>query len=67
MTVNEYYAEAAKVIGFTGKFVHNKSKPVGMTNKLLNIDLQTKWGWQPNTSLKVGLQQAYEYYLKEIS
>ena len=66
ITVNEYYAEAAKVIGFTGKFVHNKSKPVGMTNKLLNIDLQTKWGWQPNTSLKVGLQKTYESYLNEI-
>jgi len=67
MTVNEYYAEAAKVIGFTGNFIHNKNKPVGMTRKLLNIDLQTKWGWQPNTSLNVGLQQAYEYYLKEIA
>jgi len=66
MTVNEYYAEAAKIVGFAGQFVHNKAKPVGMARKQVNIDLQTKWGWKPNTSLKDGLQKTYNFYLKEI-
>jgi GDP-L-fucose synthase len=67
MTVNDYYAEAAKVIGFAGGFTHNTTKPAGTTQKLVNIDLQTRWGWKPNTSLKVGLQKSYEFYLKEIA
>tara|TARA_B110000003_G_scaffold64730_2_gene65444 strand:- start:2481 stop:3413 length:933 start_codon:yes stop_codon:yes gene_type:complete len=67
ITVNEYYIEAAKVIGFTGSFTHDKTKPVGTTQKLVNIDLQTSWGWKPKTSLKAGLQKSYEFYLKEIA
>ena len=67
MAVNDYYAEAAKVIGFAGGFTHNTTKPAGTTQKLVNIDLQTRWGWKPNTSLKVGLQKSYEFYLKEIA
>ena len=67
MTINEYYMEVAKVIGFTGNFTHDKTKPVGMIRKLVNTDLQTKLGWQPNTRLEVGLQKTYEFYLNEIA
>ncbi len=67
MTINEYYKEVAKVIGYTGNFAHDETKPVGMIRKLVNTDLQTKLGWQPKTSLKVGLQKTYEFYLNEIA
>ena len=67
MTINEYYMEVAKVIGFTGNFTHEKTKPVGMLRKLVNTDLQTKLGWQPNTRFEVGLKKTYEFYLKEIA
>ena len=29
-TINEYYNEVARVVGWTGKFVHDLSKPSGM-------------------------------------
>ena len=67
MTINEYYKEAAKVIGFTGNFKHDETKPVGMVRKLVNTNLQAKLGWSPSTSLEVGLQKTYEFYLKEIA
>ena len=67
MTINEYYKEVAKVIGYTGNFAHDETKPVGMIRKLVNTDLQTKLGWQPKTSLEVGLQKTYEFYLNEIA
>ncbi len=67
MTIDEYYKKVAKVIGFTGNFTHDKTKPVGMIRKLVNTDLQTKLGWQPKTSLEVGLQKTYEFYLNEIA
>ncbi|MDC0182766.1 NAD-dependent epimerase/dehydratase family protein [Nitrosomonadales bacterium] len=67
MTINEYYKEVAKVIGFTGNFKHDETKPVGMVRKLVNTNLQAKLGWSPSTSLEVGLQKTYEFYLKEIA
>lgn len=65
-TINEYYQAAAAVIGYQGAFVHDLSKPVGMARKLVNIDKQTAWGWQPGHSLKQGIARTYDYYVKEL-
>ena len=67
ITIDEYYKKVAKVIGFTGTLTHDKTKPVGMIRKLVNTDKQTKLGWHPKTSLEVGLQKTYEFYLKEMA
>ena len=64
-TINEYYEAAANVIGYQGKFVHNLTKPVGMARKLVNVDLQLAWGWQPTTNLTAGVQATYKFYLEE--
>lgn len=62
-TINEYYAEAAAIIGWRGKFVHNLSKPVGMKQKLVNVQKQAAWGWSPRTSLRDGIAKTYDFYL----
>jgi len=67
MTIDEYYKKIAKVIGFTGALTHDVTKPVGMIRKVVNTDKQTKLGWYPKTSLEVGLQKTYEFYLKEMA
>jgi GDP-L-fucose synthase len=67
MTIDEYYKKISKVIGFTGALTHDTAKPVGMIRKVVNTDIQTKLGWQPKTSLEVGLQKTYEFYLNEIA
>ena len=64
-TIDAYYRETAEVIGWKGEFVHNLSKPVGVSRKLVAIDKQEKWGWKPATSLRVGLENTYRYYLNE--
>lgn len=64
-TINEYYHAAAEVIGYEGTFVHDLSKPVGMARKLVNVDKQTAWGWQPTHTLKQGIASTYHFYLKE--
>lgn len=66
-TINEYYHAIATVVGFTGSFVHDLSKPVGMQRKLVNITKQKKWGWQATTSLQDGLSRTYQYYLSAIA
>ena len=62
-SVNDYYRIAAEVIGWQGQFVHDTSKPAGMNQKLMSIEQQTAWGWQPSTSLEDGLKALYAYYL----
>jgi GDP-L-fucose synthase len=64
-TINEYYKAAADVMGYTGSFVHNISKPVGMARKLVNIERQVAWGWVAKNDLITGLEKTYEFYLKE--
>jgi GDP-L-fucose synthase len=66
-TINEYYRAAAQVVGFTGTFTHALDKPVGMSRKLVSIEQQQAWGWQPRYDLKLGMNATYEYYLKDIA
>lgn len=64
-SIDDYYETVARVIGWTGSLVHLLDKPVGMKRKLVDISLQTRWGWAPAISLEDGLRSAYEFYLEE--
>lgn len=64
-TINEYYQAAADVMGYTGKFVHDLSKPVGMARKLVSVERQKTWGWQAQNELRAGIEKTYDFYLKE--
>lgn len=64
-TVNEYYTSAAKVMGYSGSFIHDLSKPVGMPNKLVDITKQIEYGWHKNCELNEGLAATYDFYLKQ--
>jgi GDP-L-fucose synthase len=65
-SVNEYYQEAADAMGFTGEFVHDLSKPVGMTQKLTCTEKANQWGWKANTSLRHGIEQTYQYFKESV-
>lgn len=64
--VNEYYHAAAEVVGYSGRFVHDLSKPVGMSRKLVDIGRATELGWVARTSLVEGLRATYDYYLNQL-
>jgi GDP-L-fucose synthase len=64
-TINEYYQAAADVMGYTGGFSHDLTKPVGMARKLVNVERQKTWGWDAKSSLRQGIEETYSYYLKE--
>ena len=63
-SIKEYYESIAEVIGFTGGFTHDLSKPEGMKRKLCSIQKQSQLGWKPKHSLKEGLEKTYQYYLQ---
>ena len=64
-TINEYYETVASVLGYKGNFTHDLGKPVGMARKLVGIERQQAWGWSAPTSLRIGIEKTYEFYLKE--
>ncbi|WP_457281200.1 GDP-L-fucose synthase family protein [Polaromonas sp. P5_D5] len=63
-SINDYYRAAAEVVGWSGEFVHDTSKPVGMKQKLVDIDRQRAWGWAPQRTLREGIELAYSFYLE---
>jgi GDP-L-fucose synthase len=64
-TINEYYQAAADVMGYTGGFAHDVSKPVGMARKLVSVERQQAWGWTAHHGLSEGIEKTYSFYLRE--
>ncbi len=64
-TINEYYKVIAKIIGYKGAFVHDLTKPVGMKQKLVDIDRLTAFGWRHKHSLEEGIKTTYEFFLEK--
>lgn len=65
-SVDEYYAKIANVIGYTGGFSHEVSRPTGTRQKLVDIEAQRSLGWMPTTSLSLGIQKTYEFFVEGI-
>ncbi len=65
-TVNEYYEMAAKAVGYTGRFVHDLTAPVGMRRKLMDVSLARGLGWQATTSIEDGMRSAYAGMLSKL-
>jgi len=57
----------ARIIGYKGKIVFDKSKPDGPPQKLLDVSLINSFGWKPKINLKKGLIDTYNWYLKNIN
>lgn len=61
-TIHELARAIANVIGYTGKFSYDATKPDGTPQKLLDITRMTRLGWTAKTSLADGLRKTYEWY-----
>jgi GDP-L-fucose synthase len=62
----EYYARTfSKFMGVDLKIIFDKSKPNGVSRKLMDISLARKHGWKPKISLKEAIVSTYRNYLNE--
>lgn len=61
-SVREFYEIAKEITGYKGQFVHDLSKPEGMAKKLMDSSLARQHGWNPKTSIREGMTQAYRQY-----
>lgn len=63
-SVLEYHEAAARVIGWTGRYDFDLTKPTGMKQKLVDTAHQRAFGLTAATSLEDGLRQTYDYFLE---
>ena len=64
VTIKEAATTIADVVGFTGGFNWDTSKPNGTPRKVLNIDKIKSLGWEPKISFKDGIESTYKWYLE---
>ncbi len=66
-TVTEFYELAKEVVGYSGKFVWDTTKPTGMHQKLMDSSVARGLGWNPSTELRDGISNAYRVFLADSS
>ena len=63
LTIRELAETVAEVVGYTGKFVQDTSKPDGTMRKVMDIEKLFKLGWTPAINLSDGLILTYKNFL----
>lgn len=67
LSISEYYQNIASVLGYSGRLNFDKDKPEGMKQKLIDISLLKKFGWQSSFSLSEGINKTYQYYKESLN
>jgi GDP-L-fucose synthase len=65
-SVLEYYQMVAQYAGYLGKITADTSKPEGMRQKLLNIEVAQTLGWNPDTRIADAIAKTYDWYIESM-
>lgn len=63
VTISELAELAARVVGFKGQLVYDRSKPDGTPRKLMDVSRIRATGWSPKVPLEKGIELAYQDFL----
>lgn len=66
VTIRELAELIADVVGFTGRFVYDTSKPDGTPRKLLDVGQLAGLGWGARIGLREGVESAYLWYREHV-
>lgn len=66
ITIKDLANEVRAVVGYKGDICFDSTKPDGAPKKLLDVKKLNSLGWHAKTELRVGLQMAYDDYLKRM-
>ncbi len=64
ITIAEFAALVADVVGYRGRLVFDTSRPDGTPRKVLDISRLQALGWTSGISLQEGLRDYYEWFLQ---
>lgn len=65
-TIRELAEKIAKIVGYKGQLIFDKSKPDGTPRKIMDSQLMKKLGFHPTIGLDQGLEHTYTWYLANI-
>lgn len=60
LTIREIAEMIAGIVGFSGVLKFDSSKPDGTPRKLMDVSRLAQLGWKPTTTLRRGLELAYQ-------
>jgi GDP-L-fucose synthase len=63
VTISELAELVAKVAGWQGQFVYDRTKPDGMPRKVMDVSKLAALGWTARTPLEDGFRSAYAWYV----
>jgi GDP-L-fucose synthase len=63
VTIAQFAALVAEVVGYRGKVVFDPSRPDGVPRKLLDSSKLAGMGWRARTPLRKGLERTYSSFL----
>jgi GDP-L-fucose synthase len=63
LTIRELAETIARVVGYRGDFVYDRSKPDGTPRKLMDVSRLAALGWRARTSLASGLKQSSDWFV----
>jgi GDP-L-fucose synthase len=67
VSIAELAALCARVVGFSGRFDYDTSKPDGAPRKLLDVSLLTSLGWRASIPLEAGIAGTYRWFLDRVA
>lgn len=65
VTIRELAELIKDVVGFEGRIVQDLAKPDGTPRKLMDVSRLSSLGWKAQISLKDGVAETYEWFLKQ--
>lgn len=66
LTIRALAETVAKVVGYSGSFVQDSSKPDGTMRKLMDVSRIKALGWKPAIDLEAGIALSYQDYLESL-
>jgi GDP-L-fucose synthase len=63
VTIRTFAETIAKVVGYSGELVYDRSRPDGTPQKLMDVSKMTGLGWTARTALEDGLGRYYQWFL----
>ena len=66
VTIRELAQTIARIVGYEGRLVFDRTKPDGTPRKLLDSSRMRGLGWAPTIDLEEGLKTTYRWYLENV-
>ncbi|WP_431857424.1 GDP-L-fucose synthase family protein [Azospirillum sp.] len=66
ISIRDLARTLADIIGYTGEFRFDSTKPDGTPRKLMDVSRMTELGWRAPTSLREGFARTYSWYVENL-